>query len=504
MSLKSILRRLGLVEVARFVLLRLLMLQRLMVRIGWLDESALKHGALVLMGNAALSRGNHRAAMETYIAALARHPEDIELRMQLGVTAFLQGQYLESEKWFISSNQSKHFNASLWGLPESKYRVLDRTWLLAIGHVAFLDTYVKAAKLGWLPEKTALLAYNPAFPPAGWPLFRYFGEHIQVIPARGSPENAIDEVLHGPTYASLGNITRDNMRAVLSQPFWYGPDQTGRTRWFAPFAAAVEAAWKTAGHGPVLHPGIEDRKLFRRTMEEVYGLPTDAWFVVLHVREPGYHAAWHRRHPGTRNADIRTYDKVVDFVLAQGGWVIRGGDPTMTKMPLRERVIDYATSARRSPEIDILLCAECTYFVGTNSGFSVVPPVFGKRCALTNWSPIGVPNWYLDDLYIPKLVRRRRDNKLLGFTELFSTFAGWSQFQRDFDKTDLAIEDNTPDELLATVEELHAEIFGTQLAVTPDDAARLQRFNEIALAHGGYVGSRMSYRFLAKYKELLE
>jgi putative glycosyltransferase (TIGR04372 family) len=142
----------------------------------------------------------------------------------------------------------------------------------------------------------------------------------------------------------------------------------------------------------------------------------------------------------------------------QGGWVVRGGDPTMTKISPRERVIDYATSPWRSPEIDIPLCAECRYFIGTNYGYSVVPPTFGTRCALTNWSPVGIPNWYLDDVYIPKLVRRRRDNRLLSFTELFSTFAGWSQFQRDFRKTDMVIEDNDPEDLLAIVQELHAEV----------------------------------------------
>ena len=65
------------------------------------------------------------------------------MRLQIGVTAFLMGEYEESEKWFVSLEQSKHFDLSRWGMPDSQYRVLDRTWLLAIGHVAFLDTYVK-------------------------------------------------------------------------------------------------------------------------------------------------------------------------------------------------------------------------------------------------------------------------------------------------------------------------------------------------------------------------
>ncbi|MEJ0017793.1 MAG: TIGR04372 family glycosyltransferase [Acetobacteraceae bacterium] len=502
-GLKSLLRRLGLVGVARFVLVRLLAVQRMMIRLGLLEYSSLNHGVLVQMGNAALARGRHRLAMEAYVAALVKLPEDLLLRLQIGVTAFLAGQYKECERWFASCEQSKQFDLSRWGLGESRFRVLDRTWLLAIGHVAFLDTYIKTAKLGWLPEKIAVLAYSPVAPPSGWPMFRYFSEHIRIL-ASATPNDAIDSVVHGADYRQIDAGSRDHIRAVLSQPFWYGPDQDRRVRWFAPYGAAVEAAWKAAGGGPVLSPSEKDRSLFRRSMEDIYGLPADAWFVVLHVREPGYHAAWHKHHPGTRNADIRTYGKVIDFVLSKGGWVVRGGDPTMTKVAPRDRVIDYATSARRSSEIDVLLCAECTYFVGTNSGFSVVPPVFGTRCALTNWSPVGIPNWYLDDIYIPKLIRRRSGNRHLTFTEMFSSFAGWSQFQRDFDKTDLMIEDNNADDLLAVVEELHDEVFGVARAISDADAARLQRFNEIAIANGGYVGSRMSYRFLERYAHLLQ
>lgn len=504
MTLKGTVRRLGLIGLAGFILVHLLAVLRMLARCRIIKLTRLPRHLLIEMGSAALSRGGQVAAVDAYTAALELRPEDTSLRLQIGVTAFLGGHYREAEQWFISMRQAQHFELLRWGLENAPYRVLDRSWLLAIGHVAFLDSYVKAVELGWLPKKTALLACNPSAPPPGWPLLSMFGEHITVLASRASANDAIDEILHGQEFRKHHQSSRDYMRAALSQPFWYGPDARGRTRWYAPFAAGVEAAWKAAGRGPLLSPGAADRALFRDAMEDLYGLPTDAWFVVLHVREPGFHAAWHRRHPGTRNADIRTYDKVIDFVLAQGGWVVRGGDPTMTRIAPRARVIDYATSKRRSPEIDVMLCAECRYFIGTNSGYSVVPPTFGTRCALTNWSPIGIPNWYLDDIYIPKLVRNKRTDRLLTFTELFGSFAGWSQFQRDFRKTDLAIEDNDPEDLLATVQELHAEVFGTADAPSADDAARLQRFNEIAIAHDGYVGSRMSYRFLAKYAHLLE
>jgi putative glycosyltransferase (TIGR04372 family) len=240
-------------------------------------------------------------------------------------------------------------------------------------------------------------------------------------------------------------------------------------------------------------------------MAQIYGLPEDAWFVLLHVREPGFHSGWHKYHAGTRNANIQSYVSTVDFIISQGGWVVRGGDPSMTPFSSHERVIDYATNPHRSPEIDIYLCAECAYFVGTNSGFSVIPPIFGKRCALTNWSPIGIPNWYLDDIYIPKLIRKVSEDRYLSFREMYESFTGWSQFTRDFENTDFVVEDNSAEDLREVVEELHEEVFGRMASeAAPDDQQRVQVFNEIALAEGGYIGSRIGRRFLRKYHRLLE
>jgi putative glycosyltransferase (TIGR04372 family) len=226
--------------------------------------------------------------------------------------------------------------------------------------------------------------------------------------------------------------------------------------------------------------------------------------VVLHVREPGFHSAWHEHHVGTRNADIKSYDKVIDFVLSKGGWVVRGGDASMSALEPRKGVIDYAVGAHKHPAMDIYLCADCSYFIGTNSGFSVIPPLFGKRCGLTNWSPIAIPNWYLDDLYIPKLVRKTSENRHLSFEEMYGSFAGWSQFARDFVHSDFVLEDNTQEDLQELAEELHNEIFNPADAPDAADCSRLKRFNDIATAQGSYVGSRVGARFLRKYAHLLD
>ena len=484
--------------------------------------------ALEALGSDVLAVGRNKFALALYRRALSQRPDNPVLLDQIGVTEFLTGLYQEAEATFAFADYQR-FLERRHGTPcESQYAVLDHTWLLAIGHVAFLDTYVKACKLGWYSEKKSVLVYDQRSPPAGWPLFKFFSQHLDIVGTERPIDEEIDEIIapslkpsanDAPRSAEndpakpkesdvlqppAGEAVRKRRRTAVSRSFWYGPDGSGRIRWYAPWGAAVETAWKSQGHGALFSLSDEEQKLFRQRMAQAYGLPEDAWFVLLHVREPGFHAHWHAHHAGTRNAEIKAYKEVVDFVLSKGGWVIRGGDSSMLPLTPREFVIDYAASEHKHPAIDIYLCAECTYFVGTNSGFSLIPPIFGKRCGLTNWSPIAIPNWYPDDICVPKLIRKVSEGRYLSFKEMYASFTGWSQFARDFVDTDFVIEDNSPEDLRDLVEELHNEVFGLSGAPEPEDQDRLRHFNEIATAHDGYVGSRMGYRFMKKYSHLLD
>jgi putative glycosyltransferase (TIGR04372 family) len=479
--------------------------ERLDAIFGNIARGRLTYEVLVYLGSEALAVGRNQLALKAYRQALQLRPDDLGLREQIGITEFLSRLYSEAEATFASADHQKPFEQIRWDVADSQYVVLDKTWLAAIGHVAFLDTYIKSVKLGWAPQKTTVLAYNMNNPPAGWPLFKFFSEHLKIVPTQINVDEEIDYLLAGGKAALLEHLTiRDRRRAALSRPFWYGLNGSGHVRWYGPLGAEVEAAWKASGRPALFSLSDEERKTFRQRMAQIYGLPESAWFVLLHVREPGFHSTWHKFHAGTRNAEIGSYQQVIDFVIDQGGWVVRGGDPSMTPLSPRERVIDYAVSEHRSPEIDIYLCAECAYFVGTNSGFSVIPPVFGKRCALTNWSPIGIPNWYLDDIYIPKLIRKVSENRYLTFREMYASFTGWSQFARDYEGTDFVVLDNSAEDLRDAAAELHAEVFGLRTEVSAEDHDRLRGFNEISLAHGGYVGSRMGYRFMRRYSHLID
>jgi putative glycosyltransferase (TIGR04372 family) len=224
--------------------------------------------------------------------------------------------------------------------------------------------------------------------------------------------------------------------------------------------------------------------------------------VCLHVREPGFHKAWHKQHRGTRNADILTYSDAIRAVTERGGYIIRMGDQSMRPLQPTPNVIDYAHSGAKSEFMDVFLCATCKFFVGTNSGLGLIPPVFGVPCAMTNWSPIGLPQWYPNDLFIPKLCYSEPLARLLTFEEMFGSNVGWGQFADYFARERITVLDNSPEDLRDLVVEMLEREEGA-LRESAEDTALYATYLGIALASGSYAGARIGRRFLRKYRHLL-
>jgi hypothetical protein len=91
-------------------------------------------------------------------------------------------------------------------------------------------------------------------------------------------------------------------------------------------------------------------------IREKMGIPKDAWFVCLHVREQGYLGTYSGHVH--RNSSISNYLPAINSITQKGGFVVRMGDPTMTPLQPMDKVIDYALSNFRSNLMDIYLMSQ--------------------------------------------------------------------------------------------------------------------------------------------------
>jgi putative glycosyltransferase (TIGR04372 family) len=428
----------------------------------------------------ALESGERKLADRCVEFFFAQYPQRIDDHRGAAVRCFLQGEYDTAEAIWSRLEEFRFTEIERRSLDKHAIRYLGPSWFIAIGHIAHLDTLLKYQILNQVPPK----------------------RYVPIIPAQIKIPNQYFLDLWKPLLAPPG--VPDDLPvlpfedvSLLQDEFWNLRVAPNKALMFSKAGAEVQRAWEKQKLGPLLALPEAD---CARGWEELnaMGVPSGSWFVCLHVRESGFHQAWHDTNPGTRNADITTYREAIAAIVARGGYVVRLGDASMTPLPDEPGLIDYALSSAKCDFMDIFLCAECRFFVGTNSGLGLIPPIFGKPCAMTNWSPIAIPQWYPNDLFIPKLVCSVADGRLLSFQELFSTPAGWAQFEKYFKDSGLTVIDNTSDEICAVVLEMMDRLDGNE-SRTEEEKRWTEMFECLSRDYAGYVGSRIGKEFLRKH-----
>ncbi|MGD2179774.1 TIGR04372 family glycosyltransferase [Lusitaniella coriacea] len=452
-----------------------------------LDPPRLESMARLYMnvGARLLALNQTKEALKSYQQVIDIQPQQLDAYTQAGIALFLGGKMEEAVVPWSQGLKVQQAFCQKNKLTQLGTRLLGNSWILAIGHIALLDIYIKMGLLRWRsPQKTLLLVPENFLIPNQC-FLDYWQQYITFI--SDSSKIPVSEKL-------VQSITDE---------FWCANLPNGETQIYYRLAATVQQQWEAEQRPPLLSLSDSDEARGWDCLEEM-GVPRNAWFVSLHVRESGFHKGWNQRYIPTRDADISTYTQAIESIVARGGWVIRLGDPTMK--PLEKsipQVIDYARSPFKSDWMDIFLCAKSRFFMGTNSGLCLVPPTFGVPCVLTNWTPIAVRPHVGRDIFIPKLYWFEEEQRYLSFAEIIAPPIGYGQFVRDFDLTGIEVVDNTPEEIDAVVVEMLDRQLG-QLEYVQEDERLQEQFNTVALEAGSYRGSPIGRDFLVKYAELLE
>jgi putative glycosyltransferase (TIGR04372 family) len=359
-----------------------------------------------------------------------------------------------------------------------------------IGFMCHWDGLIKARHLGLIPPDKFVMLWNKEKFSANKHWMSYLEKQVILLDEKKQnkkligflkkTEHKVSEHVSGPF--RLGNRVYVNNLSAL---------------------ALIEHHWSEGNRRPLFNLTTEDIE-FGRTLLSGLGVPKEAWFVCLHVREGGFKAS--EPH---REAPIKDYLMAIKAVVDRGGWVIRMGDRTMAQLPKIKNVIDYPYSAIYSDRMDIILCGLCRFFVGTSSGLYTVAKAFGKPIVQTNYLPASTLYLSDPDIFLPKLAKRAKDGKLLGFSEIMS--APFSQCVIDINYKQLGVDliNNTPEEIQEIVVEMIDKIDGQFKSDSTDELLQL-RFKEMTAEVGTLFGldnfpinCRIGARFLDRHQELL-
>jgi len=231
---------------------------------------------------------------------------------------------------------------------------------------------------------------------------------------------------------------------------------------------------------PLFHINERHQEMGRHALKKL-GLSKDAWYVTLHVREPGYRGETRENTTENwRNANPLDYIKACKAVTSAGGWVFRMGDPSMTPLPPIPQVVDYAHHEIRSDWMDVFLGATCRFLIGTGSGYFHIPAFFGRPCMMTNFP--GFAGYYgmrNQDLFLPRWLRNIKTEETVSFEQYMSPPISFAWKRNHFSKRELHWVENSPEELEAATKEMLERTDGGFPSTIPDDDLQ-QRFKILA------------------------
>jgi putative glycosyltransferase (TIGR04372 family) len=236
------------------------------------------------------------------------------------------------------------------------------------------------------------------------------------------------------------------------------------------------------------------------------GLPEGAWFICVHSRESGYSAYDDHIHD-YRNSKIEDYEMAIRYIVSQGGWCIRVGDPSSRQAPELDGLIDYAHHPLRSDWLDLYLCAKARFFLGNSSGALYMSAVFGVPVACANLAPMAAVFPYDERVIgIPKLYRRKAKGGLIPFLEILNSPMGDFRSTQEFIDAGIELVDSTPEEILElTREQLERTAISQICRVDADSNLRQTQFKSLFRpGHYSYgSSSSIGQAFLERHKELL-
>lgn len=418
---------------------------------------------------------------------IARYPQAPVLVYALGDMLLRVGRVNQASDLWGRAARIQHAaardGAAVRGEPLVQVLIPNLLTLYFFGELAArLDLWIKAQHLG-LIDRARNILFAPPGSIAHPALLSYWRDHVEVV--------------EDP--AAIADLDERHRGSIVFLDYIPLPNGSTLRRDLA--HAVVHGLWEDQRKGALLTLTPEHRERGRALLR-AQGMPDDAWFVCLHVREAGFHgdiAPWSlNRH---RNADITSYEPAIRAITERGGWVVRIGDPSMRPLPELPQCIDCARAGRRADWVDLFLIGSARFLLGMPTGPYSVAMAFGVPVLGTNWFPLGFWPFCTGDLFLHKRLVTCDGQRPLSIAEsLRPPFLGGLE-PRMFEAAGLEIVDNTADEIREAVEEMLDRLDGRPPG-GPDDERRCQAYRTAADPHGVGLRARPALGFLRRHPEL--
>ncbi len=351
----------------------------------------------------------------------------------------------------------------------------------AIGATGWLATFAKKKILLGTKERLVLCApegaaVNPAF-------LSYFRGHIEIVAVPREIEALAAR------------------KSAAEKPLAHGLAFDGAPKFIGAVVAEVNHRWEEQKRPPLLTIREEHRTRGWDALKEL-GLKDGDWWVAVHARDAGYYNEGSRSRESFRNSSIAAYLEAFRLITERGGWVFRMGDASMPPLPKLERVFDYARSPLKSDWLDVFLCSQARFFLGTQSGLAGIPAAFGTPSLIANNAPLMCTAYLPDDVVLPKLLKDRNGRVLTARQMLGEPVSG-AIAQYLYDELGLKTVENTAPELRDAVSGMLDQFDASGARRTPAPTELQLRFARLSAEAGLSLSGRVDHSFLSRHRDIL-
>ena len=265
----------------------------------------------------------------------------------------------------------------------------------------------------------------------------------------------------------------------------------------------------------------DDELKFGDELCQKLGIPKDAQYVCLGVKEAAYYASitpekgygQDLRHEAidSRNVDIKNYLQAATHLANIGIYVVRVGSVVNSPLPKDRHpmIIDYSTT-NRSELGDIVLGANCRFFICGASGSYSFAAIWNRPIAYADHyfeNDNSSSKIRLDQLPNSILISRLysdQNNELLSFNKIINlnTLLLDDQTLRSLKVSPIS---NSPDEILELVSEMNLRLDCSFDTSSDNDDLQDKFYNcfNPPIRWREYPLMRVSGSFLRKYQDLL-
>jgi putative glycosyltransferase (TIGR04372 family) len=300
--------------------------------------------------------------------------------------------------------------------------ILSYGWSAAIGHIGILGAFVTGQELGIVPK-----------------LKRY-------LPVKSVSELEKIEMIFQEKVMLLKSA---HSFAILEHPSqWHLSERLSMIRKGESFISLYEMYEQVYNSLNSINSRTSI-KLNERYRERGYsrllalGLPKDAWFVGLHIREKP-------NMLDPRNASVENYHAAVNYIVPKGGWVIRFGTDKMRPLPITKNVLDLNLDTPENRFLHLYILAKSRFFLTTNSGPAMLANALNTPVLQTNTLSIGrnILTASAGSLYLPKVWKF--EGRKLSYSEIVTSPEGYSETDlRQKSKCGYSLFENSENDILS-------------------------------------------------------